>query len=538
MTQRVAMQTAPGGAQLSHRQILIVFAGLMSGMLLASLDQTVVSTALPTIVGELGGLDHFSWVITAYLLTSTASVPLYGKFSDFYGRKLLFQVAIGVFIAGSLFSGIAQNMTQLIVSRGVQGLGAGGIFAMAMAIVGDILPPRERGRYQGYIGSVFAVSSVAGPLIGGFFTDQLTWRWVFYINLPIGIGALALTTIVLKLPVHRQKHSIDYIGAALMVAGVTSLLLVASWGGIEYGWLSTTIIGLGIAGVVLLALFALQEARAPEPLLPLRLFRERVFAAGSAIMFIVGLGMFGAIAFLPLYLQVVQGVSATASGLRLTPLMLGLIISSTVSGRIISATGKYRYFPIAGTLMMGAGLFMLSTMSSGTGLLESSLYMALLGIGIGLVIQVIVLAVQNAVDYRDLGTATAGANFFRSMGAAFGVAISGAIVNNRLGYYLPRLVPPNSLNGIDARTLTASPAQIYQLPADALHGVVEAFSKSVTTAFFWAAPAALLAFALTWLLKEQPLRDTAYVGSADLLGEAAMEPVEQAPALEGEGVHS
>jgi len=349
MTQRVAMQTAPGGAQLSHRQILIVFAGLMSGMLLASLDQTVVSTALPTIVGELGGLDHFSWVITAYLLTSTASVPLYGKFSDFYGRKLLFQVAIGVFIAGSLFSGIAQNMPQLIVSRGVQGLGAGGIFAMAMAIVGDILPPRERGRYQGYIGSVFAVSSVAGPLIGGFFTDQLTWRWVFYINLPIGIGALALTTIVLKLPVHRQKHSIDYIGAALMVAGVTSLLLVASWGGIEYGWLSTTIIGLGIAGVVLLALFALQEARAPEPLLPLRLFRERVFAAGSAIMFIVGLGMFGAIAFLPLYLQVVQGVSATASGLRLTPLMLGLIISSTVSGRIISATGKYRYFPIAGT---------------------------------------------------------------------------------------------------------------------------------------------------------------------------------------------
>src|SRR5947208_2700668 len=387
MTQRVAMQTAPGGAQLSHRQILIVFAGLMSGMLLASLDQTVVSTALPTIVGELGGLDHFSWVITAYLLTSTASVPLYGKFSDFYGRKLLFQVAIGVFIAGSLFSGIAQNMPQLIVSRGVQGLGAGGIFAMAMAIV----------------------------------------------------------------------------------------------------------------GVVLLALFALQEARAPEPLLPLRLFRERVFAAGSAIMFIVGLGMFGAIAFLPLYLQVVQGVSATASGLRLTPLMLGLIISSTVSGRIISATGKYRYFPIAGTLMMGAGLFMLSTMSSGTGLLESSLYMALLGIGIGLVIQVIVLAVQNAVDYRDLGTATAGANFFRSMGAAFGVAISGAIVNNRLGYYLPRLVPPNSLNGIDAKTLTASPAQIYQLPADALHGVVEAFSKSVTTAFFWAAPAALLAFALTWL---------------------------------------
>jgi len=499
MTQRVAMQTAPGGAQLSHRQILIVFAGLMSGMLLASLDQTVVSTALPTIVGELGGLDHFSWVITAYLLTSTASVPLYGKFSDFYGRKLLFQVAIGVFIAGSLFSGIAQNMPQLIVSRGVQGLGAGGIFAMAMAIVGDILPPRERGRYQGYIGSVFAVSSVAGPLIGGFFTDQLTWRWVFYINLPIGIGALALTTIVLKLPVHRQKHSIDYIGAALMVAGVTSLLLVASWGGIEYGWLSTTIIGLGIAGVVLLALFALQEARAPEPLLPLRLFRERVFAAGSAIMFIVGLGMFGAIAFLPLYLQVVQGVSATASGLRLTPLMLGLIISSTVSGRIISATGKYRYFPIAGTLMMGAGLFMLSTMSSGTGLLESSLYMALLGIGIGLVIQVIVLAVQNAVDYRDLGTATAGANFFRSMGAAFGVAISGAIVNNRLDYYLPRLVPPNSLNGIDAKTLTASPAQIYQLPADALHGVVEAFSKSVTTAFFWAAPAALLAFALTWL---------------------------------------
>jgi EmrB/QacA subfamily drug resistance transporter len=525
-------RSAPTGPQvrLSHREVLVVFSGLMAGMLLASLDQTVVATALPTIVGELGGLEHLSWVITAYLLTSTASVPIYGKLSDLYGRKRLFQIAIAVFVFGSLLAGIAQDMTQLIVFRGVQGLGAGGIFSMSMAIVGDILPPRERGRYQGYTGSVFAVSSVAGPLLGGLFTDQLTWRWVFYINLPVGIMALIVTSIVLRMPVRRQEHRIDFLGAALMVAGVTCLLLVASWGGNQYDWFSTTLLTIGGAGVLLIALFILQEWRTEEPLLPLRLFKQRVFAAGSAIMFIIGLGMFGAIAFLPLYLQVVKGVSATSSGLRMVPLMLGLVVSSVAAGRIISETGRYRLFPIAGTLLMGLGLLLLSTMGTGTGLVESSVYMILLGCGIGMVIQVIVLAVQNSVDYKDLGVATAGTNFFRSMGAAFGVAISGSIVSNRLDYYLPRLVPQESLNGLDAKVLTASPERLYQLPAPVLHGVVESFSRAVDTAFLWAAPVSLLAFLLTLLLREEPLRETVHVG-ADPLVDAAVS-LDQAPALE------
>ncbi|TAK61256.1 MAG: DHA2 family efflux MFS transporter permease subunit, partial [Dehalococcoidia bacterium] len=331
-----------GPAQLSHREVLIVFSGLMLGMLLAALDQTIVSTALPTIVGDFGGLQHLSWVITAYLLTSTASVPLYGKLSDMYGRKPLFQFAIAVFLIGSFLSGASQSMLQLILFRGVQGLGGGGIMAMAMAIIGDIVSPRERGRYQGYTGAVFAFSSVAGPLLGGIFTDQLSWRWVFYINLPLGILALVVTSVVLKLPYRRLEHPIDYLGSALMVAGVSCLLLVASWGGTEYAWTSTTIIGLAVIGVVLIALFVAQEFRAREPLLPPRLFRVRIFSVSSTIGLIVGATMFGAVAFLPVYLQVVKGVSATSSGLRLVPLMVGVVGTSVMSGRMITNSGRYR----------------------------------------------------------------------------------------------------------------------------------------------------------------------------------------------------
>jgi EmrB/QacA subfamily drug resistance transporter len=505
--------TTTGQTQLSHRQVQVVFSGLMLGMLLAALDQTIVATALPTIVGELGGLEHLSWIITAYLLTSTASMPLYGKLSDLFGRKLLFQFAITVFLIGSALSGVAQSMLQLIGSRAVQGLGAGGIMTMSQATIGDIIAPRERGRYQGYMGTVFAISSVAGPLLGGLFTDHLTWRWVFYINLPLGLLALVVTQTVLRLPFRRQKHPIDYLGTVLMVGGISSLLLVTSWGGTEYPWRSPEIIGLSVAGVLLLCLFVVQETRAPEPLLPLRLFGEQVFRVGAVIMFVLGLAMFGTVSFLPLYLQVVDGVSATMSGLRLGPLMLGVVVTSVLSGQMISKTGKYRFYPITGTAITSLGLFLLSRLDAGTGFLEASAYMVVLGVGLGMIMQVIVLAVQNAVPYRDLGVATAGANLFRSLGAAFGVAIFGSILNNRLDYYLPRLVPTSSLNGISRGALTASPAQLRTLPAPVLHGVIEAFSRSLSTVFLWAVPIILIAFLASWLLREIPLREHAHVGA-------------------------
>jgi EmrB/QacA subfamily drug resistance transporter len=516
-------------AQLSHRQVLLIFSGLMIGMLLAALDQTIVATALPTIVGDLGGLQHLSWVITAYLLTSTTSMPVYGKLSDMYGRKIMFQFAIVMFLIGSLLSGLSHSMFQLVLFRGVQGLGAGGLFAMAQAIIGDVVAPRERGRYQGYFGGVFAVASVAGPLLGGLFVDHLSWRWVFYINLPLGILALVVTTIVLRLPYRRLEHSIDYLGTALMVGGVSCLLLFTTWGGTEYAWSSPIIIWLAVAGVVLVGLFIGQELRAEEPLLPLRLFRDRVFSASSAVGFIVGLAMFGAIAFLPVYFQVVRNTSATSSGLRLTPLMVGVVAASITSGRLITASGRYRIFPILGTATMAVALYLMSRIDTGTTILLVSAYMLVLGVGLGLVMQVIVLAAQNSADYRDLGTATAGVNFFRSMGGAFGVAIFGSILNNRLNYNLPRLMPAGALSGVDTRAFTAGPQQLRSLPPEVHHAVVQAFSLSLHTVFLWTVPVAIGAFLLTWLLQEIPLRDEIYTsvsegGEAALPGALAVKP--------------
>ncbi|HYX79941.1 MAG TPA: MDR family MFS transporter [Actinomycetota bacterium] len=505
----------PPEQQLSHREILVVFSGLMAGLLVAALDQTIVATALPTIVGDLGGLNHLSWVVTAYLLTSTVSVPLYGKVSDLLGRKIVFQAAIVIFVAGSILAGLSQNMLELVLFRALQGAGGGGLIAMAQAIIGDIVAPRERGRYQGYLGAVFAFASVVGPLLGGWFVDHLTWRWVFYVNVPVGAIALVITSAVLNVRFRRIEHAIDFLGAALVTGSATCLLLVTVWGGGQYDWTSPMIVGLAVAGVALLGLFVVQEGRAAEPVIPLRLWRNTVFSVASGLEFLVGFAMFGAIVFLPLYLQTVGGASAENSGLLILPLMAGLMTSSIVSGRLISKTGRYKRFPIVGTATIAVGMYLMSTMGLGTSRVTSSLYMLILGLGIGMIIQVMVLAVQNSVPHRDLGTATATETFTRSMGGAFGVAVYGAIFNNRFAFNLAQMLP-RAVASVDAARLQGSPQAIHALPPGIRHGVLLALARSIHVVFLAAAPLAVLAFLVTWLLPERPLRETAHIGAVEV----------------------
>jgi EmrB/QacA subfamily drug resistance transporter len=507
--------TTTGGGALSHREILIVFSGLMAGLLVAALDQTIVATALPTIVGDLGGLNHLSWVVTAYLLTSTVSVPLYGKVSDLLGRKIVFQAAIVIFVAGSMLAGLSQNMLELVLFRALQGVGGGGLISMAQAIIGDIVAPRERGKYQGYLGAVFAFASVVGPLLGGWFVDHLTWRWVFYVNVPVGAMALLVTSSVLNVNFRRVQHAIDYLGAALVMGSATCLLLVTVWGGVQYPWGSPTIIGLAIVGVVLLVLFIVQEGRAAEPVIPLRLWRDPVFSVASGLEFLVGFAMFGAIIFLPLYLQTVGGASAENSGLLILPLMAGLMISSIGSGRMITRTGRYKRFPIVGTATIAVAMYLMSTMGVGTSRITSSLYMAVLGLGIGMIIQVMVLAVQNSVPHSDLGTATATESFTRSMGGAFGVAIYGAIFNNRLAFNLAQLLPTGR-GSVNAAQLQGSPQAIRALPPAIRGPVLLALARSIHVVFLFAVPLAIAAFLVTWLLPEKELRETAHIGAVEV----------------------
>jgi EmrB/QacA subfamily drug resistance transporter len=513
----VAAEAGQGDVRVySHRQIMVILSGLMLGMLLAALDQTIVATALPTIVGDLGGLNHLSWVVTAYLVASTVTTPLYGKISDLYGRKRVFQFAICVFLIGSALAGLSQNMTELIAFRGLQGLGAGGLMVLAMTIIGDVVPPRQRGRYQGYMGAVFALASVIGPLMGGFFVDNLSWRWVFYVNLPVGAVALVVTSVVLDLPSRRISHQIDYLGTVLLVGAVGSILLAVTWGGTQYAWGSGIILSLGVVGAVLLAAFVTVERRVAEPILPPYLFKNRVFSVATATMFIVGLAMFGGIIYLPLFLQVVGGRSATNAGLLLLPLILGLVGTSIVSGRVISRTGRYKAFPVAGMLVMAAGMYLLSTMGPTTTELVASAYMLVLGLGLGMVMQVLILAVQNSVDRRDLGVATGAATFLRSMGGSFGVALFGAVLSNRLATNLAHLLPGGSLPaGVSPASLKGSPAVILGLPSAVRAPVIEAFARSIDTVFLAAVPIALLGFVITLFLRETPLRSADDVG-ADL----------------------
>ncbi len=482
-------------------RVRLIFAALMLVLLLASLDQTIVSTALPTIVGDLGGLTHLSWVVTAYLLASTVVGPLYGKLGDQYGRKRLLQTAIVIFLVGSALCGLSQNMTELIAFRGLQGLGGGGLIVTTLAVIGDIIPPRERGRYQGFFGAVFGVSTIIGPLLGGFFVDNLSWRWIFYINLPLGLLALGVIGAAFHAPVEHVKHVIDYLGAVTLAGSLSLIVLFTSLGGTTYAWGSPQILAMMVGGVALLIAFLLAERRALEPILPLELFRNRVFAVSSAIGFVVGLALFGAITYLPLYLQVVKGHSPTASGLFLTPMMAGLLVTSILSGQLISKFGRYKPFPIAGTLIMVIALYLLSGLGVRTSAEHAALVMLLLGFGLGMVMQVLVLAAQNSVDYRFLGVATSGSTLFRQVGGSIGVAAFGAIFSNQLATELAKFLPIGA--HIPA---SANPQVVKDLPA-ALHtAVVNAFAAALQPVFLTATAITVIAFALTFLLQEIPLR--------------------------------
>lgn len=495
-------QTPDAQGYLTHKQILVVMGGLMAGMFLAALDQSIVGTALPRITSELGGLDKLSWVVTAYLLTQTASTPLWGKISDLYGRKLIFQAAIITFLIGSLLAGMAQGITELIAFRAIQGLGGGGLFALALATMGDVVPPRERGRYGGYFGAVFGTSSVLGPVLGGFFADGPGWRWIFYINIPIGLIALFVTSSALKIPHTRRDHTIDYLGATTIVASVSSLLLFTTWAGPDHGWGSPLAIGLAAAGVVLAALFVLVESRAAEPIIPLELFKLSVFSTANLYSFILGFAMFGAIVFLPVYYQVVKGYSPTESGLAFLPMVVGIFSTSISSGIAMSRTGRYKIFPIIGSITVMVALLLLSRIGVDTPYWKSAIAIYLFGAGLGFSMQIIVTIVQNAVDKRHMGTATSSVAFFRSMGGTFGAAVFGAILSARLAVHLAEQGGGQQPGTVDTNNVSA----IAALPEPAHTFVLNAFAKSLDEVFLWAVPTILVALAVSLFIKEVPLK--------------------------------
>ncbi|MFF8813367.1 MDR family MFS transporter [Streptomyces pactum] len=500
-------------AALGRRQTNLVFITIVLGMLLAALDQTIVSTALPTIVADLGGGGHMAWVVTAYLLAETVSTVLVGRFGDLFGRKVVFQVSAVVFVGGSVVAGAANSMPVLIVARAVQGAGGGGLMVTAMALIADVIPLRRRGKYQGALGAVFGVTTVVGPTLGGLFTDHASWRWCFYVNVPV--AAVMIVMAARTVPVVRSavRPVIDYAGIVLVALGASGLVLALEWGGDEYAWGSAVIIGLFAASVLLLTGFVLVELRAREPMLPMRLFRNPVFTVCSVLSFIVGFSMLGALTYLPTYLQFVDGVSATASGVRTLPMIVGLLGTSILSGVVVGRTGRYRYFPVAGCAVMAVGLYLMSTMGPDTGVWLVSLYMFVLGLGIGLAMQVLTIAVQNTVPYHELGSATSGVTFFRTLGSSFGTAIFGTLYSGDLG---PRLraalagspdVPPE---------VAQNPQALRELPDERAAPFVRAYADTINHVFQWVVPVAAAGFVIAWFLKEVPLRDSARAEALDL----------------------
>ena len=501
---------------IQNRSIRMIFSALFLVLLLAALDQTIVSTALPTIVGEFGGLTHLSWVVTAYLLSSTVVTPLYGKFGDLHGRKIVLQVAILVFLAGSALCGLAQSMTQLIIFRGLQGIGGGGLIVITLATIGDLISPRERGRYQGLFGAAFGLATIVGPLLGGFFVDNLTWRWIFYINLPTGVLVLFVISATLPSQPSRRRHTIDYLGALLLTIALTSVILVTSLGGNSFPWNSPFIFGTSAAAVVSSFSFVAVEARAGEPILSLSLFRNRTFVLTSTIGLIVGLSLFGSVTYLPIYLQVVKGESPTGSGLQLMPMMFGMLVTSVVSGRMISHWGHYKLFPIAGTALMSIGLLLMSRISIDLNVWKTSADALVLGLGMGMVMQVLVLAVQNSVSYEQLGVATSGATLFRSIGGALGVAMFGAIFAHGLQAQLSAVLPPGT-----AFPVAASQASVQALPPEIRSAYAIAIVAALRPVFLVASAVTALGFLLTLGLREVPLRG---MGAAEGLSESFSMP--------------